>query len=676
METEKTESIKNLISNIDNGNIVLPEFQRDFVWEVDKTFELFDSIVKDIFIGAVIYGKPSFEIAIRNIDILSRKTRKSMPIYKLSKDDIANKNLDGSFRVILDGQQRTTSIYRALKGIDDIWFIAKNESDYPDYQQHILEKPFIERTIEEILYEFKGDEDKERLSIKLSDIYTIKSLSLREYKVKETYFLKQSYKGYDEQEKELLFENYLILIDKFDDFFKKEKLLSYYLLDMNIDKFTLFFERSNSKGISLNFTDILAAKLYAGDFNLREKIEEFEENNPSYKDYFNKELITRTIAYIIGDGKDKIDKGYILKQLNAQHFKEYWDIVCKYYKESLHFLIDNFFIVSQSWMPYESMLIPLIIFRKEINRDFSTITQEQSLYIHYWYWASIFSQRYTGASNEVIIKDANYLRLVAKNLKITDRSFFNKLNKSLILKEKDLYDFNRKGNAIYQGILNLIHYHSKGLIGWENTNKLNFNDNKLEDHHIFPINYIKSKYKSDYEAISKAESVVNRTLIPKISNIRISDKSPSKYLEELRLKNSDIELSLINHSIPKEILQTDFDDFYTIILEERAKLLYSLIEKYYLNKQDEVHRQWHKEVDISKSGNINVFANYYDNKFEAIYNPLTQKIHFQNEIYTPSGAAQKIKKDVRGKDATANGWYFWKYINENGEEFFIKELRK
>jgi len=39
--SQKTESIKDLVDKLDQGKIVLPEFQRDFVWEISKTYELF-----------------------------------------------------------------------------------------------------------------------------------------------------------------------------------------------------------------------------------------------------------------------------------------------------------------------------------------------------------------------------------------------------------------------------------------------------------------------------------------------------------------------------------------------------------------------------------------------------------------------------------------------------------
>src|SRR5688572_21121465 len=127
---EKTQSIKELISDIDAGYVSLPEFQRDFVWEISKTYDLFDSIAKDIFVGAIIYGIPSFEIAVREVDKRPKaqkgKKRKALEVKAITLKEIAEKQRlnKANFRLLLDGQQRTTALYRAIKGIDPVWFIA------------------------------------------------------------------------------------------------------------------------------------------------------------------------------------------------------------------------------------------------------------------------------------------------------------------------------------------------------------------------------------------------------------------------------------------------------------------------------------------------------------------------------------------------------------------------
>ena len=268
------QSIIDLVEKIDKGNIVLPEFQRDFVWEQGKTYELFDSLVRDIFIGAIIYGKPTFDISIREIDKRPRKgtgSRAKLKVTHITKAEIEKRNSGDSFRLVLDGQQRTTSIYRALKGIDECWLIVANDGDLND---DIASKEFRDRTLEEIIYEFSGREDQDRLSIKLSDVYSIMKGDDTEAEHKEKYFDGLYYlAGMDEADITLEFKKYIKVVKLLSSLFQRELLLPYYLLDMDTQKFALFFERSNSKGIQLNFIDILAAKLFTG-FNLREKIEE------------------------------------------------------------------------------------------------------------------------------------------------------------------------------------------------------------------------------------------------------------------------------------------------------------------------------------------------------------------------------------------------------------------
>ena len=89
---EQTHSIESLIKDIEAKKAVLPEFQRDFVWEVNKTYDLFDSLVKDIFVGSIIYGIPSFEIAVRDIDNRAKvsrgKRRKTLDVRTVSTAEI------------------------------------------------------------------------------------------------------------------------------------------------------------------------------------------------------------------------------------------------------------------------------------------------------------------------------------------------------------------------------------------------------------------------------------------------------------------------------------------------------------------------------------------------------------------------------------------------------------
>ncbi|MFA1710513.1 DUF262 domain-containing protein [Peribacillus frigoritolerans] len=674
-QQQQTESIKFLMDNIEKGNIVLPEFQRDFVWDIGKTYELFDSLVRDIFIGSIIYGKPSFEITVRNIDKRPRKgagSRAKIETKFFTKEEIEHKTQINNFRLVLDGQQRATSIYRALKGIDDIWIIIKNDEELIE---DIQNKEFKDRTLEEIIHEFNGKEDEDRLSVKLSDAYTIIKSDDFEDEIKSKYFDSLIFlTGFEENEIKNVFRKFMGTIKKLNELLGSEKLLSYYLLNMNTEKFALFFERSNSKGIQLNFIDILAAKLYKG-FNLREEIDKLQNSYHISEYQFNREIIVRTISYIISNGRE-VDRTYILTNLNYIHFNEYWDKVCNYYKKVIDFLFKENYILSQSWMPYENMIIPLIIFLNELEgNDFSQMNERQNEFISYWYWSSILSQRYSSGTNEVIVQDCTILKRIAKDQKTTDKSYFNKI-KIQMKGYEDILSLTKKGSAVYKGVLNFLNFASKGLLDWPNSSKLTFNS-KLEDHHIFPKQYIKENYSDDENALSLIDCVANRTLLPKITNIRIGKKAPSEYLMDIKIKNIDIEDSLTNHLIPIELLEGLYDEFYFDFVEIRAKQIFETIENKIILKEKQILNNFYKTPVTSNSGNKKVFANYYNKRIEATFDIDTEKILYKGKKYSVSSAASKAKEDLSGKvNASTNGWKFWKYQTDSEEVRFIDDYRK
>lgn len=132
----QTESLLEIIRGIDKKSILLPEFQRDFRWELPQTHDLFDSLIKEIFIGTIIYGKPSFGMTLREIDKRPRATKgrgrgknDSLQVFHYSNDEIQSRSQTENLRIVLDGQQRITSIYRAIKGQDDVYVILDRNLD-------------------------------------------------------------------------------------------------------------------------------------------------------------------------------------------------------------------------------------------------------------------------------------------------------------------------------------------------------------------------------------------------------------------------------------------------------------------------------------------------------------------------------------------------------------------
>jgi hypothetical protein len=90
-----------LISDIEKGIIKIPKFQREFVWPIEKTAALLDSIVKGYPIGTFILWKTDYRMGdVKDIGNISLPPTPS----------------DRQVEYVLDGQQRMTSLFAAYKG--------------------------------------------------------------------------------------------------------------------------------------------------------------------------------------------------------------------------------------------------------------------------------------------------------------------------------------------------------------------------------------------------------------------------------------------------------------------------------------------------------------------------------------------------------------------------------
>ena len=91
-----------IIRNIEKGIYQIPKFQRDFVWDKNKSAKLIESLLKGYPIGSFILWK----------------TKERLKSLKKLGGEILKEIEEGDFvYYILDGQQRITSLYLAIKGL-------------------------------------------------------------------------------------------------------------------------------------------------------------------------------------------------------------------------------------------------------------------------------------------------------------------------------------------------------------------------------------------------------------------------------------------------------------------------------------------------------------------------------------------------------------------------------
>lgn len=100
-------SIFELVNEIDNGDIVLPAIQRDFVWDEDRIELLFDSVFRGYPVGIVLLWETYHQIQFRSFS----KNHVPGDLYQFEENKKGRR-----LKLILDGQQRLSSIYVGLRG--------------------------------------------------------------------------------------------------------------------------------------------------------------------------------------------------------------------------------------------------------------------------------------------------------------------------------------------------------------------------------------------------------------------------------------------------------------------------------------------------------------------------------------------------------------------------------
>lgn len=592
-ENAQSESLKQLVEQLDAAEpvVLLPEFQRDFVWEMEQTYALFDSLIRGIFVGSIIYGKPSFEMALRKVDRRPRTgkgSRAKLESRHYTEEEVKTASQTRGLKILLDGQQRTTSLYRALKGDDKVFYAVR-----PDVLS-LSNEEFKASDLESLMHPEDGIRGADSPDVVCVPVdYAFQFMldvpmddDVREFFEQKTALGQRLANAGDQEGIKQNFRVFRQVLSKFRTMFEQPQLLSYYLLDMELDKFTTFFERSNSKGIQLNFTDILAAKVFPR-FNLRDKFDDFATTHPGVP--VNRELMVRGIALMTGEF-EKIEKAELLKRLKAEHFNVHWAEMTDLLVRSLQYLHSQRLLVAVKWLPYDNMLLPLMLFFRELKlQGQSTPSQQQWDFLRWWYWSSVFTERYTGASNEKIVQDTKTLQRIARGEEL-DSKVFARMRPSLDV--SDLFSYTRYQAAVYRGVFNLVHFKAvseakdqSGLKDWRSnalldTGPLGARD--LHDHHFFPRAFLRKSVKeqADPDIESYMDSILNRVLMPKDANFSASDKKPYTYLQEFLAKNPKLPESMASHLVPVGLLEDEGQSFRAHeLLQKRGEKILGFIQE-------------------------------------------------------------------------------------------------
>ena len=521
-----------LISEIQKGQIKVPKFQRNFVWSLDKTAKLLDSILKGYPIGTFILWETNERLNdIKNIGNLE------LPAIP---DDI-------KVQYVLDGQQRITSLYAAFLGAK---IQKEGEKKITDYSEIYVDLDGdVENNDDQIVISEKPEEGA---FITLHEILNFND-NLLEIKEKYT----------DEQFKR---------IHQYSQTFSTYDFSTIVLRKEDIDSAIEVFTRINTGGKTLTLFEIMSAKTYdeEQDFDMEDRFQKLLKELEERKyDTISSSVILSVISLILS--KNKECKRKVILQLDKQAIIDIWDDVISALKESVDYFRSVYRIPVSAILPYDSLLVPFayfFYFQKEKPKG------EQIKFLEEFFWRMSLSFRYSSSTESKLAQDIKRIDEILKG----NRPNYEDV-KVYLSSPKDLIDTGFSAGSSYcKAILCLLAYHEpkdfqdNGKVILDNSwlkvaNSKNF-------HHFFPKAYLRKNN------IGNENSLVNITLVSADLNKRkIKAKAPSIYIQDFLDENEELPTSIKSHLIDDLNNFGVISDDYLVFLEKRANAIFNELKK-------------------------------------------------------------------------------------------------
>lgn len=524
----QTRTFPSLISEIEKGQIKIPQFQRDFVWSIQKSASIIDSILKGYPIGTFIFWRTKERLrSIRNIGG-----------QKLPELDDAE-----SIDFILDGQQRLTSLYACLKGVSI-------DRDNDGKRIDDFSKIYIDLAAGESDQIVKIDV----INLEKSQVISIQDLLAGDFTVLAAYPSKY-------HEKLRLY---------------KSRIESYQysiiqIKEAPIDIATEIFTRINVGGKPLTLFEIMVAKTfdYEQKFDLSEKYEELIERlRPINYETISDATVLQVIALIL----DSECKRQSILRLDKQQFINIWPKAMDAIERAVEYFKNSYRIPVSKLLPYNALIVPFSYFFFH-HKDKPTGDKKKLL--EDLFWRCALSGRYSSSVESKLAQDVKRIEKIING----EQPLYEwgvDISPEFIIKN----GWFSAGRSYVKAILCLYAYHEPK----------SFNDNSIVNisnywlkqansknyHHFFPRAYLKKQGIDE----SNINHILNITIVDDFLNKReISADSPSKYMKKFARTNKEIKNTMSTHLI------SDLEDFgiwendYKKFMTKRSQLVSQELSK-------------------------------------------------------------------------------------------------
>lgn len=575
-----TLTVNQLIEKIDTGELGLPELQRPFIWKDAKVRDLFDSMMRGYPIGyLMLWECPELE--------------------KKKTIGVEAHSYNAPRQVIIDGQQRLTSLYAVMKGKKVV------NSNYAERSIVISYNPLLNKF--EVGYQ-ATKKDPEWI-YNISEVYTTSSFKFISNFIKTLKDYRESKGGtLTDEEQEIISENITALVNL------KDHSLPVFDIKSNAEEEDVseIFVRVNSGGVSLKQNDFILTLLSLYWEEGRKDIERFskESTYPTKNTVTSYNQITEVTAqdivrvvmayafnrarlkygYKLLRGADFDKKGAVDLELRNQRFdtlkEKLPDVINVHnWHEFLKAIMNAGYLSGDMILSGNAIFYTYALYLIAKYRFNASYNDNMHLTSLWFFYASLVSL-YTGSFESTVENQLNTI----KELKTLEeyRSFIiSRVEERLTNDYFDITLLGSEGLAVsgrgnnawnaYVASLNILN--AKILFSKSNLliSKLfepgtDGNRKSLEKHHLFPKAYLKKLGYND----SKINQMANYAFIDWKDNMEILDEDPAIYYpiicegrtaEQIRVMEEE-------NALPHGWEHMPYEDF----LIERRKLMAAKIK--------------------------------------------------------------------------------------------------
>jgi uncharacterized protein with ParB-like and HNH nuclease domain len=407
----RSETIATTVNRL-NTQYFLPAIQREFVWRPAQIVQLFDSIMRGYPISSFLF----WELQKQNRDKWEAYTFVNKATHGGTHNEIANTNGVTNLTLVLDGQQRLTSLIIGLKGT----YVVKKKYkrvDNPDAwskQQlflDILKDPTAEDAADDgeygVHFEFAFQESAPDPTL---DSFWLKVGKILDFN-SETKFDDYRDGLLDKLPEETTKKQLNVARRNLERLYRavwKDEVIAYYTeTDQDYDRVLDIFVRANEGGTKLSKSDLLLSMVTSkwGGMNAREEIYNFVDrlnSDLTRKNDFDKDFIMKSCLVLTDLAVQYKVQNFNNKNLTL--IENNWKDIKSAIERGVD--LSNYFGIDRYNLPSANALIPLIYYLfnqpKQTLRGTTPFDKRNASNIRQWLLLVLLNNAFSGSSDTML----------------------------------------------------------------------------------------------------------------------------------------------------------------------------------------------------------------------------------------------------------------------------------